>query len=111
MLLKKFHENGKKEIVGMALFYFMYSTWKGKILYLDDLIVTEPYRRLGVGQQLVDSLMEFAQETEVNQVRWHVLDWNEPAIRFYKKLGMRLEPEWITCKFDRRQILQYKKLS
>jgi len=92
------------EIVGMSLFYFSYSTWKGKILYLDDLVVTKTYRRIGVGKKLVQAIFNFARENKVNQVRWHVLDWNTPAIKFYKKLGMKLEDDWITCKLDKSAL-------
>ncbi len=90
-----------KVIVGIALFYVAYSTWKGKMVYLDDLVVTENYRQLGIGQQLIDAVFDFARRHHANQVRWHVLNWNEPAIKFYEKMGTRLEEDWITCKFGR----------
>ncbi|QQS29206.1 MAG: GNAT family N-acetyltransferase [Sphingobacteriales bacterium] len=99
--------NGEKEIAGMALFFYSYSTWKGKILYLDDVIVTEKHRGKGIGKLLIDKVFKFAKEHEVKQVRWHVLDWNTPAINFYRQLGMSLEPEWITCKYSQSQIEQY----
>ncbi len=99
-----------KKVVGICLFYFGYSTWKGKKLYLDDLVITEAYRRLGIGQKMVNALMEIAQQEQVNHVRWHVLDWNEPAIKFYQKLNMKLEADWITCKFEKQQIADYKPL-
>lgn len=91
-------ENEAKEIVGIALYYFAYSTWKGKMMYLDDLVVTEKARRTGLGQQLMDELFAIAKNEKVQQMRWHVLDWNEPAIKFYEKLGANLDGEWITCK-------------
>lgn len=93
-------EDEAKIIVGTAIFYVGYSTWKGKIIYLDDLIVTEKYRRFGLGKQLIDRLLSIAKEQNAMQVRWHVLDWNEPAIQFYKKLGANLDGEWITCKVE-----------
>lgn len=99
--------DGSVEIAGMALFFFCYSTWKGKILYLDDVIVTGQYRGLGIGKLLIDEVFKFAKEQQVNQVRWHVLDWNTPAVEFYKKLGMKLEPEWVTCKYTKEQIEAY----
>ncbi len=98
-------ENGDKEIVGMCLYYTIYSTWKGKILYLDDLVVTEAFRRKGVGKLLVAHLFDYARTIEANQVRWHVLDWNEPAIQFYRKLNMKLEDDWITCKLSKAQLM------
>lgn len=95
------------KIVGMALFYFGYSTWKGKKLYLDDLVVTESHRRMGIGQLLLDKLVEYAVEQDVQQVRWHVLNWNRPAITFYEKIEAGFEDEWITCKLNRRQLSRY----
>ncbi len=97
-------EKGNTKVVGMCLFYVIYSTWKGKIVYLDDLVVTQSHRRLGIGKQLVDALFREAYKMNANQVRWHVLDWNEPAIQFYKGLGMKLENDWITCKLSKKQL-------
>ena len=88
----------------MALYYFAYSSWKGKILYLDDLVVTEKHRRNGIGRLLFDELIRISVDSECRQMRWHVLDWNEPAIRFYKKYEAALDPEWITGKFEREQL-------
>ena len=95
-------------VVGIAFFYFGYSTWKGKKMYLDDLIVTEAYRRKGVGKMLFDRLIVYALENEVKQLRWHVLDWNTPAINFYKKLDTQFDEEWITCKLSNDQMLAYQ---
>ncbi|RMG29256.1 MAG: GNAT family N-acetyltransferase [Bacteroidetes bacterium] len=97
-------ENEEGRIVGIAFFYFGYSTWKGKKLYLDDLIVTEAYRRKGVGMKLFDRLVRYAAEQGAQQMRWHVLDWNEPAIEFYKKIDAELDPEWITCKLSAARL-------
>jgi len=85
-------------IVGMALYYTAYSTWKGKYLYLDDLIITEPFRRNKIGKQLMNTFLEEAKTSGVNLVKWQVLNWNEPAIEFYKKLGVEFDNEWIDCK-------------
>ncbi len=81
-------------IVGMALYYLTYSTWKGKMLYLEDFVVKHPYRRQGIGEALFDSFLEQAREKGCRLVKWQVLDWNEPAIRFYKKKAATLETEW-----------------
>jgi len=89
-------ENG--EIRGMTLYYMTYSTWKGKMLYLEDFCVAERYRRFGYGQQLFDAFVEVAKEKECRLVRWQVLDWNEPAVKFYKKNGATIEDFWWTCK-------------
>jgi GNAT superfamily N-acetyltransferase len=91
-------ENEEKEVVAIALYYFSYSTWKGKMLYLDDLVVTEKARRHGLGWKLIHELMEIAKAEKANLIRWQVLDWNIPAIRFYEKLGAQMDGEWINCK-------------
>ncbi|HEY9116505.1 MAG TPA: GNAT family N-acetyltransferase [Roseivirga sp.] len=95
------------EIVGIALFYFRYSTWKGKAVYLEDLVVKESQRGKGYGQQLLDAIIHEAKRTNSKQVRWQVLDWNEPAISFYKKLGAYLDGEWINCTLSAKQIENY----
>ena len=86
-------ENEAEKIVGMAFYYFGYSTWKGKLLYLDDLVVHSDFRRNGIGEILITALFEIAKTENVSQVRWHVLDWNEPAIEFYKKCGYRTDSD------------------
>jgi len=101
-------ETSTGQIVGMALFYFGYSTWKGKKLYLDDLVVTESHRRKGIGQLLIDRLIAYAVEKNVRQLRWHVLDWNEPAIKFYDKIGVEFDDEWVTCKMNKQAIDAYE---
>jgi len=93
-------------ILGIAFYYFAYSTWKGKILYLDDLIVSHEQRRKGIGEQLMAALAQEAKKANVRQMRWHVLDWNEPAIRFYEKINTHLDPHWVTCKMGQKQIDQ-----
>ena len=100
------HEDGSTEIVGIALYYFIYSTWKGRVIYLEDLVVTQAYRRHGVGQLLIDAVLDAARNEKVNQVRWHVLDWNEPAIRFYEKMGVKMEDDWTTCKVEKEMLYQ-----
>lgn len=89
------------EIIGIALYYLGYSTWKGAMMYLDDLVVREAWRKHGIGSMLLKALIARAREEKVNQLRWHVLDWNEPAIAFYKKIGAALDPTWITCKIEK----------
>lgn len=94
------------DVAGIALFYFGYSTWKGKLMYLDDLIVTETMRKQGIGKMLFDELIRVAKQEDAKQIRWHVLDWNEPAINFYKKLEAELDPEWICGILNEGQIQQ-----
>ena len=88
------------QIVGMALYYYRYSTWKGKRLYLEDLIVSETMRGQGLGEKLLNATIEKARETNCTGLMWQVLDWNEPAINFYKKFGARFESEWLNVHID-----------
>jgi len=89
-------EKDDKMIVGMAFFYFAYSTWKGKCLYLEDIIVSENYRRQGIGKQLFDAVLEKAKDLGVKRLMWQVLEWNTPAIEFYKsKYGADISNEWL----------------
>ena len=88
------------EVVGMALSYFRYSTWKGKRLYLEDLVVTESARGRGVGTALLGATIEAARETDCSGLMWQVLDWNAPAISFYQKFGVRIESEWNAVHLD-----------
>ncbi len=88
-------------VEGFALYYIRYSTWKGQRMYLEDLLVTEKLRGLGVGKLLFDQLFEEAKEKKFNGIAWQVLDWNEPAINFYKKLGnVSFDNEWVNCSVD-----------
>lgn len=82
------------EIVGTALFYIAYSTWKGKMLFLEDFVVKESYRRLGVGQLLFDAYIEEARRLRCRIVKWQVLDWNEPALNFYRRNNAIIETDW-----------------
>ena len=100
-------ELNNNDIIGMALYFTAYSTWKGRIFYLDDLVVTETYRRYGVGKKLIEQFLKDAYEAGVEQVRWQVLDWNKTAIQFYAKIGVDFDPEWINCKMSREQIKTY----
>lgn len=112
--LKKFIEEGScknvrfqvivaedgKIIVGIALYYYGYSTWKGSMIYLDDLVVKETHRKHGIGKRLMDELISIAKEEKIKQVRWQVLDWNENAINFYKKYPVTFDATWITVKLE-----------
>ncbi|PHN01176.1 GNAT family N-acetyltransferase [Flavilitoribacter nigricans DSM 23189 = NBRC 102662] len=82
------------EVVGMVLYYMTYSTWKGRMLYLEDFVVLEANRRDGLGQKLFDAFLDRARELECRLVKWQVLDWNEPAIKFYLKNSAIIEKEW-----------------
>jgi GNAT superfamily N-acetyltransferase len=87
-------------VEGFALYYIRYSTWKGQRMYLEDLIVTEKMRGLGIGRLLFEKLVEEAKEKKFNGIVWQVLDWNEPAIHFYKKLNASFDPEWLNCAIE-----------
>lgn len=82
------------EVVGMCLYYMTYSTWKGKMLYLEDFVVKQTYRQAGVGQQLFDAFIQEAKAKGCRLTKWQVLDWNEPAIKFYEKNNAVIEKEW-----------------
>ena len=87
-----------QQIVGATIFYMTYSTWKGRMLYLEDFIITEKYRRRGIGQQLFDAFIGEARQLNARLVKWQVLDWNEPAISFYRKNKAIIETEWYNGK-------------
>jgi ribosomal protein S18 acetylase RimI-like enzyme len=87
-------------ILGIALCYYRYSTWKGKRLYLEDLIVNEKYRNKGIGKLLFEEVLAQAKAEKLSGVVWQVLDWNEPAIHFYKKYNAHLDGEWVNCSIE-----------
>ncbi|GAB3881644.1 GNAT family N-acetyltransferase [Spirosoma agri] len=93
-------DSESEKIVGMALYYFRYSTWKGKRLYLEDIIVTEDFRGYGIGKLLLDATIETARETHCTGMMWQVLDWNKPAIGFYQQFGTRFDDGWTNCHLD-----------
>lgn len=107
--LKEFEEAGFSEhpiwwafvaeldgvIVGFALYYIRYSTWKGCRMYLEDILITEKHRGKGIGKLLFDQLIIEAKERKLSGIVWQVLEWNEPAINFYKKYNATLDPEWV----------------
>ncbi|HSR37975.1 MAG TPA: GNAT family N-acetyltransferase [Phnomibacter sp.] len=91
-------ENGI--VQGFALYYIRYSTWKGQAMYLEDILVTESMRGRGMGKLLFDRLIVEAKEKGFNRMVWQVLEWNEPAINFYKKYGANFDAEWVNCSID-----------
>ncbi|MEO0000603.1 MAG: hypothetical protein RL766_649 [Bacteroidota bacterium] len=93
-------ETDAKEVVGFALYYIRYSTWKGQVMYLEDILVTASMRGQGIGHQLVDQLIVEAKEKGFKRIVWQVLEWNEPAINFYKKYNAKFDPEWINVILD-----------
>lgn len=98
----------ENKIVAMALYYYKYSTWKGKCLFLEDIIVTAKERRNGFGKMLFNEVAKVAKAEKVKRMEWQVLEWNEIAIRFYKKYMSNFDDEWINCKLTYEQIQKLK---
>ena len=92
------------KIIGLALYYFKYSTWKGKCLFLEDIIVKENVRNKGYGKKLFNAVVEVAKNTGVKRMEWQVLDWNKNAIEFYNKYQANLDSKWLNCKLNYSQI-------
>jgi len=86
------------EIIGMTVYYLSFSTWKGRMLYLEDFVVKEKHRRSGAGQLLFDAFLQEAKDQNCVLTKWQVLDWNSAAIRFYEKNKANIEKEWWNCK-------------
>ncbi|RZL62433.1 MAG: GNAT family N-acetyltransferase [Pedobacter sp.] len=101
---KAFVAEVDQNIVGFALYYTRYSTWKGCRLYLEDFIVTEEYRGRGVGKVLFEKVIEETKKGNYSGMVWQVLDWNEPAINFYNKYKAQLEEGWLNASFSKEQI-------
>jgi GNAT superfamily N-acetyltransferase len=94
----------ENEIVGIALYYYKYSTWKGRCLYLEDLIVTEKERRHGYGALLFEAVVKLAREQKVRRLEWQVLEWNEPALEFYRRYNCIVDDEWLNCRLTDKQL-------
>ncbi|MCW3085941.1 MAG: family acetyltransferase [Bacteroidetes bacterium] len=97
------------KIVGISLYYIKYSTWKGKCIFLEDIIVTETQRKSGIGKKLFDEVVKVAKEMNARRMEWQVLEWNEPAIKFYEKVNSNFDGEWVNCKLVEKQIQEYFK--
>ena len=95
-----FVAESENKIIGMAITYFRYSTWKGKNLYIEDLIINEKFRREGIGLKIFEELKKFAKNTSCVGISLQVLDWNKIGINFYKKLNMKFDKEWINCNLN-----------
>jgi GNAT superfamily N-acetyltransferase len=95
---------GGDKIVGMIFYYMAYSTWRGRMLYLEDFVVTESYRKYGVGQKLFETFLEVARHKDCFLTKWQVLDWNTPAVNFYEKNQALIEKEWWNAKIFLKEI-------
>ncbi len=100
-------ENGV--IIGMALFYERYSTWKGKAIHLEDLMVTQNKRGIGAGKALYTAVLKYAYTLGVKRVAWEVIDWNENAIRFYKSTGATILDDWSVVQMNQKSLEKYIK--
>lgn len=99
-LFYTFIAENEGDIAGMALYYYRYSTWKGKTIHLEDLIVTEKARGTGVGMALYSKIIEQGKADNVRRIEWNVLDWNEPAVKFYEKTGAKVLADWRVVHMD-----------
>ena len=97
----------ENQVVGMALYYERFSTWKGPTLHLEDLIVTEPAKNQGIGTQLYAAFIQQAYAQGVERIDWNVLDWNLPAVHFYQKSGATVLHEWSTVQMHRAEMKAY----
>ena len=94
----------ENKVVGMALYYYGFSTWKGRSLHLEDLIVHENYRKLGIGRALMNQVIQIAKIEKVERMSWEVLDWNDPAVKFYESLGTEFYKDWWLCRLFREDL-------
>ncbi|MFT5884707.1 MAG: GNAT superfamily N-acetyltransferase [Arcticibacterium sp.] len=90
----------KGEIIGLSIYYYRYSTWKGKRMYLEDLVVSEAMRGMGAGKLLFEATMAHGKKKGCTGMMWQVLEWNKPSIEFYKKYGAKFDEEWLNCHLD-----------
>ena len=97
-------EEINKKIIGMAFYFIRYSTWKGKMLFLEDFIVNKKYRRMGVGNKLFGKIINITKESNLNGLCWQVLDWNKVAINFYQKYNAEISGKWLNGKLTKEEI-------
>ena len=109
-LFECFVAEENNEIIGMALYYYRFSTWKGKTIHLEDLIVKEDKRGTGAGFALYTEIIKKGKAENVRRIEWNVLDWNTPAIDFYKKSGANVLKDWCVVQMDEKGINQFLKL-
>ena len=96
------------KIVGVALNYIRYSTWKGKCVYLEDIIVHETYRGNKIGKMLFERCIQDAKEMKAKRLVWQVLDWNEPAVNFYRKYNASFDEQWLNGALEYEQIQNFQ---
>lgn len=103
-LFKTFVAEIDAKIVGVALYYYRYSTWKGRTIHLEDLIVTDSIRGSGIGFALYSEIIKQGKADNVRRIEWNVLGWNSPAIEFYKKTGAKVLDDWLVAQMDEKGI-------
>lgn len=103
-VFKSFVAESNAQLVGMALYYYKYSTWKGKCIFLEDIIVTSSYRGNSIGTKLFERVIDRAKAEAVKRLEWQVLDWNTPAIKFYKKFKTHFDDSWVNCKLTDKEL-------
>ena len=103
-LFDVFVAEAEKDIVGIALYYYRYSTWKGKTIHLEDLIVRENMRGTGLGYALYSEVIKQGKKDKVRRIEWNVLDWNTPAVEFYEKSGAKVLDDWRVVQMDEAAI-------
>jgi GNAT superfamily N-acetyltransferase len=103
-LFQVFVAEVENEIVGIALYYYRYSTWKGKTIHLEDLVVKDSMRGTGLGYALYSEIIKQGKKDQVRRIEWNVLDWNTPAIDFYEKSGAKVLDEWRVAQMDEAAI-------
>jgi len=106
-LFHTFVAEADQQIIGIALYYYRYSTWKGKTIHLEDLIVKEDKRGTGAGFALYSEIIAQGKRDNVRRIEWNVLDWNTPAIEFYKKSGAKILADWNVVQMDENGISQF----
>tara|TARA_B110000444_G_scaffold70339_1_gene66120 strand:+ start:755 stop:1225 length:471 start_codon:yes stop_codon:yes gene_type:complete len=92
------------QIVGLSFYWIRYSTWKGKFLFLEDFVIKKEYRRVGIGSKLFEETIKICKKKDLNGMIWQVLDWNNQAIKFYKKYNADITKEWLNGKLTKEQI-------
>ena len=97
-------------IIGISFYWIRYSTWKGKFLFLEDFVIKEKYRRYGIGSRLFEETIKICKKLDLNGMTWQVLDWNIPAIDFYKKFDAEISKDWLNGKLTKKQIQNISKL-
>ena len=106
---KIFVAEQKNQIIGIALFYERYSTWKGRTIHLEDLIVTKKKQKIGAGKALYTAVLKYAFDHNYNRVAWEVLDWNRNAIQFYENSGAKVLKEWNVAQMDKENLATFVK--